>query len=290
MMSMTGYGQGTYSDGELQVCTEMRAVNYRFLDISLRLPPGLMKYEQRLRDLISARIKRGKVDVFISTPSSSLGTSKLVVDERLAAEFVGTLRRLSREYALSGDVSVGMIADFRPAFSVETSPEAPDVWEPIRESVTKALAQLQEMRAKEGASLLAAISRELEGFKQDLKEVERLVRTAEQRIGDRILEFVRNQCSVNQIDRERLEQEVALLLVKTDVSEELARLSSHLAQFEAFTKREGPVGKRLTFICQELLREVNTISSKAQSKEVASKVIEMKSRIESIREQLNNIE
>ncbi|HUT03632.1 MAG TPA: YicC/YloC family endoribonuclease [bacterium] len=290
MKSMTGYGQGSSTIGDVDIRAEIRSVNYRFLDVSVRTPPGFMKYEQKIRDLVSGRIRRGKVDIFISAPATLTGTTRVSVDEGLVADFVKTLRRLAEKHGLSSDVGLEALANFRPAFSVETTPDTKEVWEPIRDCIMQSLEQLVQMRNKEGSSLETKIVEQITGLNEDLRELERSFTGGEQRIRDRVLDFVRKQCDMAEIDGDRLEQEVALLLVKSDVSEEMARLASHLNQFETLSKSESAVGKQLTFVCQEMLREVNTIAAKSQSKEVAARTIEMKSRIEIIREQLNNIE
>ncbi len=290
MKSMTGYGQGSASLESAEIRTEIRSVNNRFLDISVRTPPGFMKYEQRIRKLVSDRVKRGKIDIFVSAPSSLAGASKVSVDESLVSEFIGALRRLSREHGLSGDIRLEMLAGFRPAFSVETTSDTTDVWNPVKNCVIQSLDQLLRMREDEGANLQAKITEQIDALKQDMKGLEGDLTGGEQRIRDRVLDFVREQCEMPELDSDRLEQEVALLMVKSDVSEEVVRLHSHLSQFESLSETDSPVGKQLTFLCQEMLREVNVIAAKSQSKEIASRTIEMKSRIEIIREQLNNIE
>jgi len=290
MKSMTGYGQGSATFEDAAIRTEIRSVNNRFIDVSVRTPPGLMKYEQKIRDLVSGRFKRGKIDIFVSAPAGLAGTTRVAVDESLVSEFIGTLRRLSEEHGLSGDIGLDMLAAFRPAFSVETIPDTKDLWDPIKECIIQSLDQMLQMREKEGASLQAKITEQIEGLTQDMKELESDLSGSEQRIRKRLLDFVRKQCEMPELDSDRLEQEVAVLLVKSDVSEEMARLYSHLSQFRSLSEADSPLGKQLTFVCQEMLREVNTIASKSQSKEIAARTIEMKSRIEIIREQLNNIE
>jgi len=290
MKSMTGYGQGSASLESTEIRTEIRSVNNRFLDISVRTPPGFMKYEQKIRKLVSDRIKRGKIDIFLSAPSSLAGTTKVSVDESLVSEFIGALRRISREHDLSGDVKLDMVASFRPAFSVETTSDTKDVWNIVKDCITQSLDQLLGMREKEGANLEVKLIEQIDALKQDMKRLEGDLAGSEQRIRDRVLDFVRKQCETPELDSDRLEQEVALLLVKSDVSEEVVRLHSHLGQFKSLSETDSPMGKQLTFLSQEMLREVNVIAAKSQSKEIATRMIEMKSRIEIIREQLNNIE
>jgi len=290
MKSMTGYGQGCATFEQAAIKAEIRSVNNRFLDVSVRTPPGFMKYEQKIKDLVSVRVSRGKIDVFVSAPPTLAGTTRVLVDESLVSEFINALKRLAEKYGLADDVSLEMLADFRPAFCVETTSDTKEVWDPIMDCVNRSLDQLVQMRENEGANLQAKVTEQIKGLRQDVKGLERDLTGGEQRIRDRLLEFVRTQCEMPELDSDRLEQEVALLLVKSDISEEMARLASHLNQFEALSEALSPVGKQLTFLCQEMLREVNVISSKSQSKEVSSRTIGMKSRIEIIREQLNNIE
>ena len=290
MKSMTGYGQGSACLESAEIRAEIRSVNNRFLDISVRTPPGFLKYEQRIRSLVSDRVKRGKIDIFISAPSNLTGTAKVSVDESLVSEFIGALRRLSREHGLSGDIGLEMVAGFRPAFSVETTSDTKDLWDPVKDCVIQSLDQLLRMRVDEGANLQAKITEQIDALKQNMIGLEGDLTGSEQRIRDRVLDFVRKQCEMPELDSDRLEQEVAILLVKSDVSEEVVRLHSHLGQFESLSETDSPVGKQLTFLCQEMLREVNVIAAKSQSKEIASRTIEMRSRIETVREQLNNIE
>ncbi|MCD6326209.1 YicC family protein [bacterium] len=290
MKSMTGFGQASVSGEDGLIRAEIKAVNNRFLDISIRMPPGFMKYEAKIRELISQSVHRGKVDVFIAAPPSVTSTSRLVIDESLVKELVGTLRRLSEEHALSGKITPDTIAAFRPAFFIETTPDAPDVWDLLQVCMSESLERFEEMRNREGLALQGKILEEIAGLKKDAKQLETELAGRELHIRDRLLEFVRTQCNIPEVDSDRLEQEVALLLVKHDISEENVRLWSHLDQFSLLSEQDSPKGKQLNFISQELLREVNTIASKTQSKEISSLTIKMKSRIEIIREQLNNIE
>ncbi|MBN1593669.1 MAG: YicC family protein [Candidatus Coatesbacteria bacterium] len=290
MISMTGYGQGTSTIDNAEIRAEMRSVNNRFLDISVRTPPGFLKYEQKIRNMVSERVSRGKVDIFVSAPSNISGTSRISVDESLVGDFVKTLRRLGQEHGLSGEVQLDTLANFRAAFSVENTSDTKDLWAPLEDCVTQSLNQMVSMRVGEGANLKAKIMEQIGSLKGDMKGLERDLSGSEQQIRDKVLDFVRKHCEMPEVDLDRLEQEVAVLLVKSDVSEEVARLYSHLSQFDSLSESSEPIGKQLTFLCQEMLREVNVIAAKSQSKEIASRTIEMKSRIEIIREQLNNIE
>ncbi len=289
--SMTGFGRGRHAEGEVEVVAEVRAVNHRFLDISLRVPKTYSCFEPDIRKIVSAVIHRGKVDVTVSRIGGKSGFMEVMLDEHLAAGYHRCLKELQGKLRLGGDISLSDMLTLKEIIvPIEREEGIEQERTLVEESLRRALRALNEMKEAEGAALWRDIEERLITIRDTARLIEPLANqvtiAAKERLERRIAELTGGL----ELDKERLLQEVALLADRSDVTEELTRLSSHVVQFLAFGKEGSPLGRKLDFLLQELHREVNTVGSKAASTEISSHVVSMKAEVEKIREQTQNIE
>lgn len=289
--SMTGYGYNKYQDQLVCMDVEIKTVNHRYCDIYIRMPRQLSCFEDKVRSLIMKRIYRGKVDVFINWENLGEGVKKVILDKNLALEYYNAMSILAEELQLRDDISSSSLARFPEILRIEKKEENSDsVWTILEQSVNSALDVLIAMREAEGEKLKASlieICRNIENYRLRIKEREPLVVVEyKQKLSDRIKDLMDSDV----IDESRLAMEVALFADKCSIDEELVRLRSHIDQFLDILEMEGPIGRKLDFLLQEMNREVNTIGSKANDLEITKDVIELKSEIEKIREQIQNIE
>jgi len=289
--SMTGYGYYKYQDELVSMDVEIKTVNHRYCDVYIRMPRQLSCFEDKVRSLIMSRVFRGKVDVFINWENLGEGVKKVILDKNLALEYYNAMRELAEELQLRDDVSSLALARFPEILRIEKKEENSDeVWSVLEHAVNKALDLLIEMREAEGEKLKASlveICKNIENYRLRIKEREPLV-VAEykEKLSGRIQELMTNDV----VDQSRLAMEVAIFADKCGINEELVRLKSHIDQFLEIMNTEGPTGRKLDFLLQEMNREVNTIGAKANDLDITKNVIELKSEIEKIREQVQNVE
>ena len=290
---MTGFGRSEASAENSVVSVEVRSVNHRHLDVALRLPKSLGGLEADARKLVASRLERGRVDVAIQLGSSlDRAEQRLVVDTALAREHLARARALGAELGVGGDVDLAWILE-RPgvvrAEEVEP-PEPASLWPPVSDALARALDELVAQREAEGAALTAALRALLTDLEREVNVVASRAPAAAARRETRLRERLRGLVGELKIDETRILTEAAAWAEKTDVAEELARLRSHLDQFRSMLDKGGPVGRPLDFLIQELLREVNTVGSKADDLEVSQAVLAAKGVVEKMREQVQNLE
>lgn len=279
--SMTGFG--SYEKEGFRV--EIRSLNHRFLDIIMRLPPSLSPYEVELRNRIKERFTRGKFDVSVSLTNSKNAALKL--DSVLAREIYDSLNFLKTELSIPGSIDIQTLLSYKEFFVSEESGH--DVLF-LYEAFGEAVSQLEKMRKNEGKALAEDVfqrAERLEGINNKL-----LAMTPDIIDGfkAKFHEKLKKLLNGIEYDRDRISQEIALLIEKSDITEELTRIENHLKQFKKILAEGDTIGKRLDFLLQELNREVNTIASKSYDYRVSDVVVEMKSEIEKIREQVQNIQ
>ncbi len=289
--SMTGYGGAKGELDSIVVSAELKSVNNRFLDVSVRLPKSYLFAEEAIRSAVSARVSRGKVDVFISVDSSAADTVTIKVNQPLAEAYVAAVKELSEQYALHNDLSALSLARFPEVLS--TSREDAD-----RDTVTRAIVSVLEqalddynaMRAREGEKLRTDLLAKLDNIEQMVAVVEQrspqTVAEYRQKLTDKMQEVL----SAAAVDEARILQEAAIYADRVAVDEETVRMRSHLAQFRQMLADGSPIGRKLDFLIQEMNREANTTGSKCADSQIAKIVIDMKAEIEKIREQVQNIE
>lgn len=290
-VSMTGFGGGEARAGTTRVGVEVRTVNHRYLDVTVKGPREYVSLESRILEAVRARMKRGKVDVFVSRAADAGAPGAVQVNAPLARGYRDALRALQAELGLPGEVTIGMIAALRDVVvtgAPDSDPEAE--WPAVLEALGVALDRLAAMRADEGKRLaddLAKQTANLRALAAAARErAPKIVEEYRVRLRDRLAKLLGDTA----LDPARLAQEVALLAERTDVHEELVRLDSHLDQLDALLGGGGELGRKLDFLLQEVGREINTLGSKANDADLARIVVDLKSTAEKIREQIQNLE
>jgi uncharacterized protein (TIGR00255 family) len=295
MRSMTGFGRSSFEAKEAAFDVEVRSVNHRYLETRVRLPRPLGTLEAEVRARIQSRFARGKVDLAVVTPSGGAPPSRLEVDLAAARRYLRAAEGLRESESLAGEIDAGtLLALPGVACFVEPEPSAEELRDALFGAVDRALAAADEMRAAEGA----AIERELLGR---LQRVAELVDDVEARAGsvrETVVERLHKRAKqleqeTGLLDEARLHQEVVIAADRLDVTEELVRLRSHVAQFREICAAGGPgqpVGRQLDFLLQEFGREANTVGSKGSDAPIAHRIVELKTELERLREQVQNVE
>jgi len=291
ILSMTGYGKAEAIGPEFKVIVEISSVNNRFCEIQFRLPKFLSSLESKLKEKILGKITRGKITYSLTWEKNLPLSSYVKLNEEAAEVYYIIFKQLKEKYNLSGELEVEDFVNLPDLIKMEKEEYDLDkTWEVISEVTGKALSELNSMRSSEGSSLSTDLRTRVESLDKALKKIEKLasqnVESYRMRLQGRISELIGEM----NLDEQRLAQEVALLAERSDVTEECIRFKSHNQQFRSALEEEVPVGKRLTFLLQEMNREANTIGSKALSAPISQLVIFLKEEIEKIREQVQNIE
>ena len=289
--SMTGYGRAEVLVNGRNILVEIRSVNHRYFEFSCRSPRAYGFLESRLKTYLQGKLSRGKVDVNVSIQTVEGSSASVQVNRELAASYVQALRALEEPLGLRDDLSLSVISRFSDIFTVNKETEDEDaIWADVLQVADEATGRFVQMRETEGAKMKEDVESRLDFILQAVEQVEaRSPKTVEEyraRLYNKMSEVLGN----TQIDEQRILTEAALYAEKIAVSEETVRLRSHVGQFRAILAQGGPVGRKLDFLTQECNRETNTIGSKAQDIEIARIVVDIKSEIEKIREQIQNIE
>lgn len=288
--SMTGFGsaEGPVAEGRLQV--DVRTVNHRHLNVQLKLPPMFQDLEGRLREILREHIHRGHVTVSARWIEEGPREGQIAVNVERAREVVTALKELKKTLNLAGDVDLGFVAR-QPDVLTYCTGDTPSIGaEEVAAVVRRAVAELVATRQKEGEALTVEIDRLLSCVEDELAAVEQRAPERVTAERDRLRESVTMLLNGKKADDDRIAQEIALLADKLDITEEVVRLRAHLAAARDSLSQPPPVGKRLGFLGQEMLREVNTIGSKANDADIAHRVVAMKGELEKFREQIENLE
>ncbi len=288
---MTGYGRAEVKRQERIWTIEIRSVNNRFLDTKIKLPRDYGVLEDTIRKMIGEYHQRGRVDLNLSVSGDFSDLVEVRVDNKLGLTYKQALEKLAAELAIEPQIDLRLIASLPDVLTRQQQTEDIDeLWIYLENGVRSALQRCEEMRQQEGGALTRDLVERLHFFTTVLEEIEHhvpeLVRLREKLLKERLEKLLGGI----DLDPMRLAQEVALLADKTDVTEELVRLKSHIAQFSGLLQISEPVGRKLDFLIQEFLREVNTIASKINDAGIAHKTVALKSELEKMREQVQNIE
>ena len=289
--SMTGFGQAVGGSSPFRWAVEIRSWNHRFFECSTRLPNILSGLDEKIRDSVHQYIKRGKISVAISLRSKQNETNGLVLDEKKIDSYIRAMRRIQKKYRLSGPINVNALLSVPSLFTVDHKEyTAEHYWSGLRSVLEHAVQELLRAKTKEGRVLTQDLKKRMVLMERSVRRIESVAEKSPEerknRLKERILELTREM----PLDTIRLEQEVALLAERNDITEELVRTKYHLDFLKKSLGSSKEVGKKLDFIAQEIHREVNTVASKAQNFEIAEEVIQIKSELEKIREQVQNIE
>ena len=292
MRSMTGYGRGECVKDGFKFTVEVNSVNRKQSDITINLPKELAELEPRVRDIVNAELARGRINAVVAYHRGETGAEEQVeLDVPLAKAYYSAIQKLQKQIKLNGTLSLDTILRAPGVMKLaETTVDAEAIWPSVEMALRKALAQLIKMREKEGRFLANDLSKRLgllaAGVEHIRKAAPETVKHYREQLHARVKE-----AGVNvPIDDERLLKEVVIFADRCDISEELTRLGSHLNQFREQIASDGPVGRTLDFLAQEMNREINTIGSKANAADVSQHVVKMKAELEKVREQVQNIE
>jgi len=289
--SMTGYGKSTLEINSRKYQVEIKSLNHRYLDISIRMPKQLSYLEETIKQQISSKISRGKIDVFISWENNSIEGRTIKINTALAKAYIEELRKLAEEENLSDNIEVNDIARYPDVLIVQENQEDETIKNEIIEVVNKAVKNLVEMKQNEGIKIAEDLQKRLDYIQEEVNKVKEfstgLINEYIVKLEERIKELLPNN---QEIDKNRLMQEIVIYADKCSIEEEVTRLNSHIGQFKEFLKSDETVGKKLDFIIQEMNRETNTIGSKSNNLNITNGVIDMKTEIENLREQVQNIE
>jgi uncharacterized protein (TIGR00255 family) len=292
MKSMTGFGRGSASGDDFTVAVEIKTVNNRYLDIHLRLSLELSPLEMIIRKRVGARLARGRVDLNVNFERT--GATTYEVNRPLIAGYVSAMREIQHEFNLAGDIDISSVARLPGALAPARDGLGEANTAGVERALDEALDSLELMRENEGAALAEEMRSRLGKIEAEVPVIEGaaagLADAYRQRLQKRIGELVIRGAQAIELDAGRLAQEVAYLADRSDISEELARLRSHIEQFRAAIYDDGEVGKRLDFLLQELNREANTVLSKSTEISIKDAGLAIKAEIEKLREQVQNVE
>jgi uncharacterized protein (TIGR00255 family) len=293
MKSMTGFGRGTMQGAGFSVAVDVKTVNNRFLDVHLRASAELAPVEAAVRRRIGERLSRGRVDVNVTIDRTSEVSYEL--NRPLIAGFIEAMRDMQQEFGLSGEPDINVLARLPGAMQAARNGVTEEMLGGVEEALARALDELESMRRREGEALTAEMRARLDEIERHLPIVESLsgeqVENYRARVNRRISELLaRDGLEIVELDQGRLAQEVAYLADRSDITEELARLRSHVTQFRDALTASGDVGKRLDFLLQEFNREANTVLSKSTDLAIKEAAIAIKAAVEKLREQVQNVE
>lgn len=288
--SMTGYGKSNLSINAREYQVEIKSVNHRYLDISVRMPRVLSYLEEEVKKEIASKIKRGKIDVFINFENNSTEGKEIKINTEIAQIYINELKKLAKQENILANIEVTEISKFPDVLSIKNSEEDETIKNELLETVSQAIQKLIQMRETEGSKIADDLLTRLRNIQAKVKEISLLstglIEEYVVKLEGRIKEILKTQ----NVDETRLAQEVVIYADKCSIEEEVTRLESHISQFEKFLDTKDAIGKKLDFIIQEMNRETNTIGSKANNLEITNGVIDVKTELENIREQIQNVE
>ena len=291
LKSMTGFGRGEGETTMGRVFVESRSVNHRYCEISIKVPKRLVPFEARMKEVIRSEVSRGRIDVVLRLDQSGEGKVQFQVDLPLAQQYFKALQTLKEKLGLRDEITLGLLAGAKDLIAAKE--EVEDVepyWKEILPILKQSLKNLDEMKRSEGAMLGKDLQQRIERIAQDLEGVKGQYPSRLEAYRDRFHERLKSLLMGFEVDPSRFQQEVAFLAERTDITEEIVRGESHLSHLAALLRGEDPAGRKMDFLLQEINREVNTISSKANDAEISQRMVEIKAELEKIREQVQNVE
>jgi uncharacterized protein (TIGR00255 family) len=289
--SMTGYGRSTASGNSLTVTAELKSVNSRYLDIKYKLPKMAASLEPSLKDQLQQVVSRGKLELTIDIDGEGLRNRDISIDWELAETYMDKLKAIRNAFGMRGDITIDtLLAQSSDILLEEKQPELTELPDLVSEALQGAVQLFIEMRSTEGVALAKDIQNRITGLQSMLQELKVLRPQVMQAYKNRVEERINHYVDGGLPENSRLYQEIALLAEKGDITEEIIRLESHVEQLRSNLDKEGPIGRTCDFILQEMQREANTIGSKSTDASISVIVVSMKSELEKIKEQVQNIE
>ena len=289
--SMTGFGRCEISEGTRKMTVEMKSVNHRYLDVNMKMPKKLNFFDASIRNLLKTYIQRGKVDLFITLEDTAETNFSLKYNQELAGEYLKYLQQMADTYGLENDIRVSTLSRYPEVLSMEeVQVDEEELWNLLEKALKGACEQFVETRIKEGENLkkdlLAKLDEMLENVEYISVRSPQIIGEYRKKLEDKVKELLEDV----HIEESRLATEITIFADKICVDEEIVRLRSHIEHTKETLEEGGAVGRKLDFIAQEMNREANTILSKANDLEVSNRAIDLKTEIEKVREQIQNIE
>lgn len=291
MKSMTGFGRSKLEENSREYIVEIKSVNHKYSDISIKLPRNIMCFEEKIKKIISSNISRGKVDVFITFNNYSDEGKNVILNKELAKNYINQLKELANENGLDDKIRVTEITKMPDVLQLKIEDDDSEViWKELEKCVNQAVANFVEMRETEGERIKQDLSVRINNIETLVNSIfsntTGLIEDYVVKLRERIKEILQTDV----VDEARLAQEIVIYADKCSIEEELTRLRSHIAQFRSLLESKEPVGKKIDFLIQEMNRETNTIASKSVKLEITNLAIDVKTAMEDIREQIQNIE
>ena len=288
--SMTGYGKSTVAVNSREYQVEIKSINHRYSDINIKMPRAISYLEEDIKKEILKQVTRGKIDVFVTFSNNSKEANEIKINTEIAKLYIGELRKLADEENLQSNIEVTDIAKFPDVLSIKSNNDDETIKIELLGVINEAINSLIKMREAEGIKISKDLNNRLDKIESTVNKISKLstglIEDYVVKLEDRIKELLKT----DDIDKTRLAQEVVIYADKCSVEEEITRLNSHISQFRKLLETDGAIGKKLDFLIQEMNRETNTIGSKANNLEITNNVVDVKTELENIREQIQNIE
>lgn len=287
---MTGYGVGRVKEEDGECLVEIKSLNNKYCDINIKNNFQSLEIEQKMEKLIKDKVSRGKINILVKIENYSLTEEKIILNEDIADSYYKNLKTLKEKYKLKDEIGIDSVLKFKDIFKIVKEEESAKIWPLVEKATNLALDSLLKMRGREGKVLVADIRKRVKKIQKLIDKIERYSKSSPLDYKDKFLSKIKNLTDGLNVDEGRIELEAAIFAEKTDITEEITRLKSHLIQFDDLLNFEGSVGRKMDFLTQEINREVNTIGSKNNDVKVTSLVVLVKSELEKVREQARNIE
>lgn len=291
LKSMTGFGRGEGDTTLGKMVVESRSVNHRYSDINIKLPKRLNLFENRLKEIIRAQVSRGRIDVTLRLDSLGEERVQLTVDLDLAEQYYRALHDLKERLHLKDEITLSVLAGAKDLITAkEELGDIEPYWQEIVPVLKQSLKNMDDMKRIEGESLAKDLEQRLKTISEQLQLIKQQFPLRLKAFFTRLQDRLRSLLEGMETDPLRFQQEVAFLAERSDITEEVVRAESHLIQFKRLLEGNDPVGRKMDFLLQEIHREVNTVSAKVNDAEISQRVVEIKSELEKIREQVQNVE
>lgn len=291
MKSMTGFGRAKLEKEGREYLVEIRSVNHKYADITVKAPRNLLYLEDKVRKTVLNRIARGKIEVFITYTNYGVNGKNVIINKDLAKLYIKEILELSNETGMEDGIKLIEISKMPDVLSVQISEDSLEtVWNELSECLETAIDNFIEMRSIEGNKIKYDLKQRIINIKENVEKISELSTGLVEEYIVKLEERIKELLKIDVVDKDRLAQEIVIYSDKCSTEEELTRLKSHIYQFENLIEQEVPTGKKLDFLMQEMNRETNTIGSKSGKLEITNLVIEIKTILEDIREQIQNIE
>ena len=288
--SMTGYGKGTLEIEEREYAVEVKSVNHRFLDINIRMPRSISYLEEEVRRAVANKLKRGKVDVFITFNNNSCEGKDIKINKEIAKVYISELKELAEEENIQSNIEVTEISRLPDVLLIKNKEDDDRIKNELNQAVDIAIENLIQTRVTEGEKMAVDIEGRLQKIDETVKEISSLSTGLIEEYVVKLENRIKELLKTDEVDKSRLAQEVVIYADKCSIEEEVTRLNSHIIQLKELLHTDKAVGKQIDFLIQEMNRETSTIGSKANNLNITNNVIALKTEIEDIREQVQNIE